>query len=199
MSPCSSFSTREENHSNVSRSRGDPDSERSTGDFVGSSEVDPVRVSVTRSLSLSEQRSREGPLDGSFSLYKEDSVCSSDSYSQESLVPDSRTSSDESSTPIASMTGSPSSSTTNLREDLKEPQSADTKSSNDVLQTSSSPTWRSSRKFSAPANRFPRQLSVGGEGSSTGVQHYQDYYPFPSRKTPRISEAAKRLGMYSSF
>lgn len=199
MSPCSSFSTRKENHPNVCGSRGDPDSKRSTVDFVDSSKVDSVRVSLTRSLSLSEQRSREGPPDGSFSLYNKDSVCSSDSYSQESLVPDSRTSSDKSSTPVASTTGSPSSSTTNLHEDLKETQSAETKSSNGVLQTSITPTWRGSRKFSAPANRLTRQLSAGGEGSSTGVQHSQNYYPFPSRKTPRISEAAKRLGMYSSF
>ncbi|KAK5849538.1 hypothetical protein PBY51_013866 [Eleginops maclovinus] len=46
----------------------------------------------------------------------------------------------------------------------------------------------------APALRFTRQYSVGGVGSSTGGQH-----PFPSRKTPRISEAARRLGLYASF
>ncbi|XP_033978119.1 uncharacterized protein LOC117475888 isoform X2 [Trematomus bernacchii] len=40
-----------------------------------------------------------------------------------------------------------------------------------------------------------RQLSVGS--SSMGGPH--EYHPFPSRKTPRISEAAKRLGLYASF
>ncbi|XP_041824308.1 uncharacterized protein LOC121628949 [Melanotaenia boesemani] len=43
-------------------------------------------------------------------------------------------------------------------------------------------------------SRFSRQLSIGGMCSSS-----QNHYPFPSRKTPRISEAARRLGMYSSF
>ncbi|XP_068593227.1 collagen alpha chain-like isoform X2 [Cebidichthys violaceus] len=60
-----------------------------------------------------------------------------------------------------------------------------------------------SRKFSAPALRFTRQLSLGGVGSSAGVHQNQNqnqsYHPFPNRKTPRISEAARRLGMYSSF
>ncbi|KAK1875386.1 putative protein C9orf152 [Dissostichus eleginoides] len=41
-----------------------------------------------------------------------------------------------------------------------------------------------------------RQLSVGSS-SSMGGPH--EYHPFPSRKTPRISEAAKRLGLYASF
>ncbi|XP_031697479.1 uncharacterized protein LOC116379652 [Anarrhichthys ocellatus] len=60
-----------------------------------------------------------------------------------------------------------------------------------------------SRKLSAPALRFTRQLSLGGVGSSTGVHQNQtqnqSYHPFPNRKTPRISESARRLGMYSSF
>ncbi|KAK1884955.1 putative protein C9orf152 [Dissostichus eleginoides] len=42
-----------------------------------------------------------------------------------------------------------------------------------------------------------RQLSVGSSSSSMGGPH--EYHPFPSRKTPRISEAAKRLGLYASF
>lgn len=179
MSLCSSFDT-------VGGSRVDLDSEKSTRGGAGSSKVDPVRVSVTRPLIFSEQ-----------SLYNEDSVCSSDSYSQDSLVLHSRTSSDESSTPVASIAGSRSSSTTNLHDALKDTQSADTKSSSGVLQTSDTPSGRGSRMFSA--NRITRQLSVGDEGSCTGVQHYQNYYPFPNRKTPRISEAAKRLGMYASL
>ncbi|TDG97603.1 hypothetical protein EPR50_G00227980 [Perca flavescens] len=63
--------------------------------------------------------------------------------------------------------------------------------------------WTGSRKLSAPALRFTRQQSVGGVGSTTGAQQNQNqnqnYQPFPNRKTPRISEAARRLGMYSSF
>lgn len=48
-----------------------------------------------------------------------------------------------------------------------------------------------------PAPRFTRQLSVGGVGYNQNQN--QNHYPFPSRRTPRISEAARRLGMYSSF
>uniref|UniRef100_A0A3B4XAQ9 TBC1 domain-containing protein n=1 Tax=Seriola lalandi dorsalis TaxID=1841481 RepID=A0A3B4XAQ9_SERLL len=91
------------------------------------------------------------------------------------------------------------SSNTDLHQDLKENRSADVKTNNDFLQTNT-PAGRGSRKFSAPAAlRFTRQLSVGGVGSSSGVHQNQNYYPFPSRKAPRISEAARRLGMYSSF
>uniref|UniRef100_A0A669F638 Uncharacterized protein n=1 Tax=Oreochromis niloticus TaxID=8128 RepID=A0A669F638_ORENI len=79
----------------------------------------------------------------------------------------------ESSTPI----------TTSLQQDQQENQSTQKETSNSVLE------GRSSRTL-----RFTRQQSVGGAAS-----HCQVYYPFPSRKTPRISEAAKRLGMYSSF
>ncbi|XP_062297439.1 uncharacterized protein LOC134002170 [Scomber scombrus] len=65
-----------------------------------------------------------------------------------------------------------------------------------TLQTSSSgAAWSSSRKSSGLGPRFTRQLSLGGVGSSAN----QNYYPFPNRKAPRISEAAKKLGMYSSF
>lgn len=99
--------------------------------------------------------------------------------------------SDESSTPVASISCSPSSSTVSLHEDLKENRSA-----GGITSTSAG---GGSRKFSAPALRFTRQLSVGGVGSSTGVHQNQNYHPFPNRKPPRISEAAKRLGMYSSF
>ncbi|XP_039859832.1 uncharacterized protein C9orf152-like [Simochromis diagramma] len=79
----------------------------------------------------------------------------------------------ESSTPI----------TTSLQQDQQENRSTQKETSNSVLE------GRSSRTL-----RFTRQQSVGGASS-----HSQVYYPFPSRKTPRISEAAKRLGMYSSF
>ncbi|XP_044032183.1 uncharacterized protein LOC122866493 isoform X2 [Siniperca chuatsi] len=109
------------------------------------------------------------------------------------------TSSDESSTPVASITCSPSSSTTSLHEDLKENQPAGSKTCDGVLQTGSTSALRGSGKFSSPALRFTRQLSVGGVGSPTGVHQNQNYHPFPNRKTPRISEAARRLGMYSSF
>lgn len=99
------------------------------------------------------------------------------------MAPGSLTSSEGSSTPVASAASS--------QEDLKESRSTDVKTSASVR--------RGSRKFSAPGLRFTRQLSVGGVGSSSGVHHNQDFYPFPNRKTPRISEAARRLGMYSSF
>ncbi|KAF1373363.1 hypothetical protein PFLUV_G00259790 [Perca fluviatilis] len=59
--------------------------------------------------------------------------------------------------------------------------------------------WTGFRKLSAPVLRFTRQQSVGGVGSTTGGHQNQNYQPFPNRKTPRISEAARRLGMYSSF
>ncbi|XP_018544778.2 histone H3.v1-like [Lates calcarifer] len=96
--------------------------------------------------------------------------------SQESSAPGSLTSSEGSSTPVASAAGS--------QEDLKESRSTDVKTSASVRRR---------------GLRFTRQLSVGGVGSSSGVHHNQDFYPFPNRKTPRISEAARRLGMYSSF
>uniref|UniRef100_A0A3B3RCD1 TBC1 domain-containing protein n=1 Tax=Paramormyrops kingsleyae TaxID=1676925 RepID=A0A3B3RCD1_9TELE len=54
-----------------------------------------------------------------------------------------------------------------------------------------------SRKFSAPAV-LSRQLSVAVYQPSMASQSSQ-YYPFPQRKCPRKSEAARRLGMYSSF
>ncbi|XP_068604215.1 uncharacterized protein [Brachionichthys hirsutus] len=66
--------------------------------------------------------------------------------------------------------------------------------------STSTSTWRGSGKFTTPSLRLTRQLSVGGLGSSSGGAYQtQNYHPFPNRKTPRISEAAKRLGMYSSF
>lgn len=123
--------TTEEEHFNPDRFRWDPE----TGG--------PVQVSVSASLDASEQTgSREDHPEASFSDCQERSGSTSD----------------DSSTPVASITGSPSSST------------------------------------SAPALRLTRQLSVGGAGSSN-----QNYQPFPHRKPPRISEAARRLGMYSSF
>ncbi|XP_077952586.1 uncharacterized protein LOC144390161 isoform X2 [Gasterosteus aculeatus] len=71
--------------------------------------------------------------------------------------------------------------TSSLLEDLKDDAS--------VLQTC----------CKAPALRLTRQLSLGGVGSSNAVHQNQNHHPFPNRKTPRISEAARRLGMYSSF
>ncbi|XP_074484172.1 uncharacterized protein LOC141763614 [Sebastes fasciatus] len=189
-SPCSSFCSAKEEVP-TDRSTGDPDTGSSRGDpDTGSSvrsrgdpeKMDPVQVSVSDSLDSSEQHSR--------------------SDVSEQVPPSSERSaagSDESTTPVASTTCSPSSSTTSLHEDLN-PSAGRTTTSNGVLQTSSTTSaWRGSRKFSAPALRFTRQLSVGGVGSSAGVHQNQNYHPFPNRKTPRISEAARRLGMYSSF
>ncbi|KAM9488466.1 uncharacterized protein C9orf152-like isoform 1-T2 [Clarias gariepinus] len=52
------------------------------------------------------------------------------------------------------------------------------------------------RKFSAPA-ALTRQLSSGSyQSTHTPVS---PYYPFPQIKCPRKSEAARRLGLYSSF
>lgn len=165
-SPCSSIcSTKEEVPSDTSR--------------VDAEKIDPV----SGSLDAAEQHSRDGS--------KEERSAGSSSDPHDC----SAAGSDESSTPIASITCSPSSSTTSLHEDLNEHQSAGRTTGNGFPQSgSTSSTWRSSRKFSAPALRFTRQFSVGGVGSSAGVHH-----PFPNRKTPRISEAARRLGMYSSF
>lgn len=175
-SPSSAFSrTKEEDQLNTERSRGDPD----TGSGGDPERMDQVQVS--------------GSLDGGS---KEDHPGSSCSVSLELSA---HTSSDESSTPVASITCSPSSSTTSLQEDLKEGHPAGVQTRNAVLLNSSTSAWRGSRKSSAPALRFTRQLSVGGVGSSAGVHQNQNYNPFPSRKTPRISEAARRLGMYSSF
>ncbi|XP_073343952.1 uncharacterized protein [Pagrus major] len=177
-SPYSS-STTEEDPFNTGRSGGDPDPgspERSRGD---PEKVDPVQVSVSALIDASELNLSDG--------------------SKQDHPDGSLTSSDESSTPVASIACSPSSSTSSLHEDLNEDQSAGTKPSKDVLRTSSASPWAGSREFSAPALRFTRQLSLGGVGSSMGGHLNQNHHPFPNRKTPRISEAARRLGMYSSF
>ncbi|XP_034997794.2 uncharacterized protein LOC118098277 isoform X2 [Hippoglossus stenolepis] len=108
------------------------------------------------------------------------------------LAPASMTSSDESPSPVACLPCSPCSSTTNLHEDLQKNLSTGGK----II---CSPTCRGPRKLSAPALQFTRQLSVGGAGSSSWVHLNHNHYPFPNRKRPRISEAARRLGMYSSF
>ncbi|XP_055363680.1 uncharacterized protein LOC129603926 isoform X2 [Betta splendens] len=197
LSSCRLSSTKLEDHISVDGSSGDPAFEQSTGVCFIRSKVDPVQICLTDSLIPSELSSIECIVDDCLSSSKEDHVYSS-FINQDSLAPGSQSSSDESSTPVASITGSPSSSSTNLHEALNEAWSSDTKSSSMFLQPSGSPTGRRPRRFWSPANRFSR-LSVGRAGSVTGVQEDQNYYPFPRRKTPRISEAARRLGMYSSF
>lgn len=169
----------EEDRFNSDGSRGDPDTESSERSGGDPEKMDPVPVSVSGSLDGGSKDEPDGPCSVSLDL-------------------SARSSSDESSTPVASITCSPSSSTTSLQKDLKEGHSAGRKTRNSE-QNSSTSAWRGSRKSSAPALRFTRQLSVGGVGSSGGVHQNQNYHPFPSRKTPRISEAARRLGMYSSF
>lgn len=52
------------------------------------------------------------------------------------------------------------------------------------------------RKFSAPAV-MSRQLSCGSYRSTHTP--LSPYYPFPQLKCPKKSEAARRLGLYSSF
>ncbi|KAI3355565.1 hypothetical protein L3Q82_018392, partial [Scortum barcoo] len=156
-------------------------SERSRGDLLS-----PVQVSDSL---------KQIPSDGSEADHLDGSL----SDSQEMSAAGSLTSSDGGLTPVTSVTSSPDGSTSSLHEDLKENQSAGRKDTNGLSRSRNTSTWSGSRKFSAPALRFTRQLSVGGAGSSMGVHHNQSYHPFPNRKTPRISEAARRLGMYSSF
>uniref|UniRef100_A0A3Q2P2T1 Uncharacterized protein n=1 Tax=Fundulus heteroclitus TaxID=8078 RepID=A0A3Q2P2T1_FUNHE len=50
---------------------------------------------------------------------------------------------------------------------------------------------RTCQHLPGPSSRFSQQLSA--EPSC------QNHYPFPSRRTPKRSEAARRLGLYSSF
>ncbi|TSK16087.1 hypothetical protein Baya_0958 [Bagarius yarrelli] len=52
------------------------------------------------------------------------------------------------------------------------------------------------RKFSAPPV-LSRQLSSGSSRSTHTLM--SPYYPFPQLKCPKKSEAARRLGLYSSF
>ncbi|XP_074549054.1 uncharacterized protein LOC141807171 [Halichoeres trimaculatus] len=90
------------------------------------------------------------------------------------------------------ITSPPSSTASSLDVDLKENWSPSRHTCNSTLKNSSS-AWRGSRKFSAPPSfRLTRQLSVGGVGQNQN-------FPFPCRKTRRISEAVRRLGMYSSI
>ncbi|CAJ1081572.1 uncharacterized protein LOC122866493 isoform X3 [Xyrichtys novacula] len=92
------------------------------------------------------------------------------------------------------ITCSPIGSTSSLHADLKEIRSAGRNTSN------SSSAWKGSWKFSVPALRLTRQLSVREVGySSPRVHQNQNYTPFPYRRTRRIPEAVRRLGMYSSF
>lgn len=143
---------------------------------------------LSRSRGDPDPRSSKRPGGGS----QKDPVQVSVSDEQERSAAGSLTSSDGSSTPVASC--SPSGSTASLHEGQNQNRVAERRTSNAALQTGGP-----SRKFSAPALRFTRGVSVGGVGSSTGVHQNQIYHPFPSRKAPRISEAARRLGMYSSF
>ncbi|XP_029385497.1 uncharacterized protein LOC115061324 [Echeneis naucrates] len=179
--------TKEEDLLSVDQSRGDSDSGSSGRSREGSVRVNPDWFSITTSLDVREQSpdngSRKDPPD----------------VGLQSLALGSLSSSDESSTPVASSTCSSSSSNTNIHEDPKEGRTTHIQNSHGVLKTSSTPVWGGSRKFSTHALRFTRQLSMGGVGSSSGAPQNQNYHPFPNRKTPKISEAARRLGMYSSF
>ncbi|XP_055738269.1 uncharacterized protein LOC129823374 isoform X2 [Salvelinus fontinalis] len=103
--------------------------------------------------------------------------------------------------PNPTFTGSNSSSLTSLSEDCPEMSSDkvlgdSTSIHSEELSTSNSISG--SQKFSAPVV-LSRQLSFGGQQpplfSSSSLHHY----PFPQRKGPKKSEAARRLGMYTSF
>lgn len=153
-----------------------------------------IQASLDGSLKVSPKNpgdcSEDDHLDDSVSTSRVCSFGSSFSDSQECSAAGSLTSSDESSTPVASVTCSPNSSTGDVDDELKKKKenvAANGKTSDGILQDS--------RRSSVPSLRFTRQMSFGGVVSS---QH-QSYYPFPHRKTQRISEAARRMGMYSSF
>ncbi|XP_038852865.1 uncharacterized protein LOC120050352 [Salvelinus namaycush] len=98
------------------------------------------------------------------------------------------------------ITGS-NSSFTSLSEDFPETSSekvlGDSISIHSV-ELSTSNSRSGSRKFSAPAI-LSRQLSFGGQRPPLLSSCPHHHYPFPQRKGPKKSEAARRLGMYSSF
>ncbi|KAK6293181.1 uncharacterized protein C9orf152 [Coregonus clupeaformis] len=103
--------------------------------------------------------------------------------------------------PNPTITGSNSSSLTSLSEDCPETSSDkvlgdSTSIHSEELSTSNSISG--SRKFSAPAV-LSRQLSFGGQRPPLLSFSPLHHYPFPQRKGPKKSEAARRLGMYSSF
>ncbi|MEQ2229916.1 hypothetical protein ILYODFUR_023861 [Ilyodon furcidens] len=76
-------------------------------------------------------------------------------------------------------------STTNLDQNQEKNQSA---------RSSGFSSSRNSQHLQTPTSRFSHQLNSGG-----GSRLSRNHYPFPSRKTPKISEAVRRLGLYSSF
>ncbi|KAM9416740.1 uncharacterized protein ACWYII_023192 [Salvelinus alpinus] len=94
------------------------------------------------------------------------------------------------------ITGS-NSSFTSLSEDFPEKVLGDSISIHSV-ELSTSNSRSGSRKFSAPAI-LSRQLSFGGQRPPLLSSCPHHHYPFPQRKGPKKSEAARRLGMYSSF
>ncbi|XP_034035982.1 uncharacterized protein LOC117518846 [Thalassophryne amazonica] len=137
----------------------------------------PRPDSICATSDQPEHEAVQGSVPRSLSVSSSSSKRSSGSSSSES----SATAHLMDSAPVASITGS----TGNLNSDLDQ---------KPVLHSDGTPACHRSRKFQGPASRVTRQLSVGGIGSSAS-----DFFPFPHRKSPRISEAAKRLGMYSSF
>ncbi|XP_076014203.1 uncharacterized protein LOC143006798 isoform X2 [Genypterus blacodes] len=168
-------------HDSLKSPMGDPVSDSSncpTGDVDGSLEV-----------------SQTSPVGCSTDDHFDHSICTSEvcvfgssfSDSQESSAA-SLTNSNDGSTPVASVTYSPHSSISDVEDELK-------KETIDVNGKTSPGILQASRRTPVPALRFTRQVTLGGVVSS---QH-PSYYPFPHRKSQRISEAARKLGMYSSF
>uniref|UniRef100_A0A674A7I9 Uncharacterized LOC115150305 n=1 Tax=Salmo trutta TaxID=8032 RepID=A0A674A7I9_SALTR len=103
--------------------------------------------------------------------------------------------------PNPTFTGSNSSSLTSLSEDCPEMSSDkvlgdSTSIHSEELSTSNSISG--SQKFSAPVV-LSRQLSFGGQQPPLFSSSPLHHYPFPQRKGPKKSEAARRLGMYTSF
>nr|XP_046146822.1 uncharacterized protein C9orf152-like [Oncorhynchus gorbuscha] len=103
--------------------------------------------------------------------------------------------------PNPTFTGSNSSSLTSLSEDCPETSSDKVMGDSTSFHSeelSSSNSISGSLKFSAPVV-LSRQLSFGGQQPPQFSSSPLHHYPFPQRKGPKKSEAARRLGMYTSF
>ncbi|KAM4606091.1 uncharacterized protein ACJ7VT_016361 [Polymixia lowei] len=159
-----------------------------SGSFT-STKVDPGIACHHGSLDGSKQRSSDsskehdtggsagGSAYGSFISSKEDSIAGS------------LASFEEGSTPVGSVVCSANGSTADLDGETEENKPVNGEPPGRCEDSSSAA--RGSGRSTAP--RLARQHSLGGP---PGPHHH---YPFPRRKSLTKSEAARRLGMYSSF